>query len=328
VKADRLTAGPQTTVSFTAGALTVNQAANFVSGQTFTVGTENSAAQLWLGAGSHSFAGGLRVTPHSTFTGAGTVSGSVSNAGTLAIGSPMGRLTLNGDLGLADSAVAAFELGGPAQGSQYDFLRVTNAVQFGGLLRVALINGYRPASNDVFTLMRFGSGTGSFLNVARGARLVLEGSEVTARVDYTGTALRLSEFCHANPATNEIDPAWALRYFGHSPLTEEEKQADADGDGLRNAEEYRAGTDPLDPASVLRITSIRRDGTGGMTLRFLCVAGRNYFIAYSTNLVSWTEVDAPAFTTPAPGLCEWIDDGSQTRGFPAGARRAYRVGTR
>lgn len=327
VQVDRLVTTPQTAIRFAAGALTVHHRATLAGGQTFTVGTETSAAQLFLGPGNHAFAGGLRVAPGSTFTGAGTLSGHVTNAGTLALGSSLGRLTVEGNFGLADSAVAAFDLGGPAQGGQNDSLWVTNAVHFGGLLRVALVHDYRPASNEVFTLMQFGSATGHFLNAANGARLALEGSDVTARVDYTGTALRLSEFHNANPATNEIDPAWALRYFGHTPLTEEEKQADADGDGLRNADEYWAGTDPLDPGSVLRITSVRREGAGAVALRFLCVPGKNYVVACSTNLVSWTEVGAPVLTTPVPGLCEWLDDGSQT-GFPAGASRFYRVGTR
>ena len=56
-----------------------------------------------------------------------------------------------------------------------------------------------------------------------------------------------------------IPAAWRIQYFGTNYLTDPRVGADADpdGDGMTNLQEYQAGTDPTNAASVLRITSLR-----------------------------------------------------------------------
>ncbi|MBP7276449.1 MAG: autotransporter-associated beta strand repeat-containing protein, partial [Kiritimatiellae bacterium] len=61
------------------------------------------------------------------------------------------------------------------------------------------------------------------------------------------------------------------------------RDADPDGDGLTNWEEYLAGTDPLDPNSMLEITSIERTSTG-FRLTWTSKAGRWYVVQMSTAL--------------------------------------------
>lgn len=57
---------------------------------------------------------------------------------------------------------------------------------------------------------------------------------------------------------NGLPDAWELQYFGHIGV---DPGVDADGDGLTNAQEYAAGTDPNDPtAGDLVITPILADG--------------------------------------------------------------------
>ena len=256
----------------------------------------------------------------------GNVTGNITNAGTLNVGGAAAdRLILSGNLRLSDEGQVRFDLGGPSQGTQYDFMQISNAVQLGGRLRVGLIGGFVPASNAVFTLMQFGSKTGSFLNAPSGSRLGLEGSTVSARVDYSGGTLRLLEFQSAGPAMAEIDEAWAIQYFGHSPLTAEEKESDTDGDGLSNVAEYLAGTNPVDPANVLKIMATAWRGSNQLALQFQCVSGKTYGIQYSRDLHSWQEVAAPLWHSLDTGLCEWVDDGSQTGGLEGGIPRYYRV---
>jgi T5SS/PEP-CTERM-associated repeat protein len=320
------TAGPQSFLNFNGGVLNVQRSVAIANGRSLAVGNGAAPAQFLVKRGSHAFADGLRVLPNAVLAIAGNVTGSITNAGTLNVGGATAdRLTVSGNLRLSDEGQVRFDLGGPSQGTQYDFMQVSNAVQLGGRLRVGLIGGFVPASNAVFTLMQFASKSGSFLNAPSGARLGLEGSSISARVDYSGNTLRLLEFQAAGPAMAEIDDAWAAQYFGHAPLTEQEKESDTDGDGLSNAAEYLAGTSPVDPASVLKILTPEWRGPSQLALQFQCVSGKMYGIYYSSDLHSWQEVTAPLWQSLASGLCEWVDDGSQTGGFPAGTPRFYRV---
>ena len=324
---DHINAGlPQSLLDFSAGALTVKgMVVN--NSRPLLVGDGVASARLTLAPGTHSFAHGLAILPNAALTASGLLNASLTNSGELAIGSIAASLTLNGSLHLNESATTTFDLGGLTPGTQHDFLNVSNVVRFGGRLRIGVVNGFVPASNSVFTLMRFAGASGTFVNAPSGTRIRLENSNVTCLVDYSGSVLRLSNFQNANPATIDIDESWALRYFGHFPLTYEERVGDADGDGLDNYSEYVAGTDPLDEASVLRMTLMRLNAEGHATLQFKCVSNKTYCISYSDDLMTWSDVASPALSYPSPEVCEWIDDGSATGGtLPSSSPpRFYRI---
>ena len=86
--------------------------------------------------------------------------------------------------------------------------------------------------------------------------------------------------------------------------------ADNDGDGVSNAAEVAAGTNPLDATSVFKITSIAPSSGGGITITWSTVAGKTYYVEASSSLAggSWTTI-SPAITgtgtytdsTPGPG---------------------------
>jgi hypothetical protein len=61
--------------------------------------------------------------------------------------------------------------------------------------------------------------------------------------------------------------------------------ADSDGDGLNNWQEWRCGTDPTNALSALRLLAPVADGTN-VTVTWQSVAGVNYFLERSTNLVA------------------------------------------
>ncbi|MEO7299447.1 MAG: hypothetical protein ABI042_12830 [Verrucomicrobiota bacterium] len=61
---------------------------------------------------------------------------------------------------------------------------------------------------------------------------------------------------------------------------------DNDGDGMSNLNEYLAGTDPLDPASSLRLFPLVKSSSGAL-LRFPSVTDKRYALEFTTNFLGW-----------------------------------------
>jgi hypothetical protein len=112
-----------------------------------------------------------------------------------------------------------------------------------------------------------------------------------------------------NNVTNSFDAdndglpdSWEIQYFGSINDPRATPDADPDGDGFSNIQEYIAGTDPLDPNSNLRITSVNvTPGSGA--IHFNAVAGHTYTIQYRTDIGSglWIKlVDVPAQGSSGP----------------------------
>ena len=82
-----------------------------------------------------------------------------------------------------------------------------------------------------------------------------------------------------------LPDAWTQQYFGH-PLAQAGDRSratdDADGDGLRNGQEFLAGTDPTNALSVLKVDSLSVDH--GAVLRFGAVSNRTYTVQYCDQL--------------------------------------------
>jgi hypothetical protein len=93
-----------------------------------------------------------------------------------------------------------------------------------------------------------------------------------------------------------LPDAWEIQYFGSISDPRATPNADPDGDGFTNLQEYYAGTDPLDPNSLLKINSVNV-ASGTATIHFNAIAGRTYSILYRADLrnSSWNKlVDVPA----------------------------------
>ena len=102
----------------------------------------------------------------------------MSNAGTIAPGFSAGALSIENDLTLASMSVLSIEVGGLAQGTQYDLLTEGGSValNLNGSLSVSLINGFVPDSAALFTVVSSNQNlNGTFLNIANGARLFSNG---------------------------------------------------------------------------------------------------------------------------------------------------------
>lgn len=85
------------------------------------------------------------------------------------------------------------------------------------------------------------------------------------------------------PGVSSVFIGW-LQGYG-LPTDGSADYADPDGDGMNNWQEWRAGTDPTNSASALRLLSPARSGTK-VVLTWQSVSGINYFLQRSTNLGS------------------------------------------
>ncbi len=90
---------------------------------------------------------------------------------------------------------------------------------------------------------------------------------------------------------DNIPDAWRLRHFGALNNLLSAALADADGDGIPNWAEFRAGTDPNDANSGLQL---RAPGlmSGGPRLRWPTVPGKTYVLEIAASIAStnWTAI--------------------------------------
>jgi hypothetical protein len=119
-------------------------------------------------------------------------------------------------------------------------------------------------------------------------------------------------------APNGLPVAWLLTYFGSTKVS---TNADADGDGMSNAQEYLAGTNPTNSTDNLAITTVTANSDGTLaSLTWKSVLNRCYYIQKRLNLTSTNWFDS--------GLGLIAPDGSSTfRSIPDtnALMRFYRV---
>ncbi len=142
----------------------------------------------------------------------------------------------------------------------------------------------------------------------------LVGSPPTLEID--GVALR-----DTDTDANGLPDDWEEFHFGSLHVNAAE---DADHDGQSNMDEFRAGNNPTNAASVQKILSIHQNEEGVRVLRFRYVPSHRYAIEYSEDLSHWATVEGAVFTYElGSAVVEWPDDGSLTGGIAS--RRFYRI---
>jgi len=175
---------------------------SFTAGYTQTAGSTAAQGGILASNGTLDIQGG-------SVGGSGTLSANIANAGHLTPGLSSGVVTIGGTVTQTAGAAFDVELGGLVAGAEHDQANITGVATLAGALNVTLVNGFTPADLDTFTIMTFGSATGSFSSI----NLPTLGGDLVWKV-------------HNNPTSIVL-----------------EVLDDLDGDGVRNMEDCA----PQDP---------------------------------------------------------------------------------
>jgi hypothetical protein len=97
-----------------------------------------------------------------TLTGAGAITGSVSNNAAIGTGATPGLLAISGNYTEGPNAHLAIKLGGTSAGANYDQLSVGGNASLAGSLDVSYWNGFTPAASNVFTVLACSALAGQF----------------------------------------------------------------------------------------------------------------------------------------------------------------------
>jgi T5SS/PEP-CTERM-associated repeat protein len=133
----------------------------------FTVGNGTNTATLNLLGGHHSFANGVQISSNAFLTGTGTNAGNVSCAGTVSPGgtNSIASLFITSNYTQTASGTFKVKIGGLTAGTQFDQLNVTGMAALAGALNIVFTNGFNPHPGDAFTVLTYGSHSGTFATV-------------------------------------------------------------------------------------------------------------------------------------------------------------------
>ena len=109
--------------------------------------------------------------------------------------------------------------------------------------------------------------------------------------------------------SDTIPDVWALVY-GSGALA---PAADADGDGMSNAVEGAAGTNPFQPGSTIKVTSVTLDA-GGLHLTFPTQSGKRYQVQSTPSLAPAVWANAGAPPVPASAAPAFVHTAGASEG--------------
>ena len=192
--------------------------------------------------------------------GVGMITGNVSNVGAIVQPGGVGAtgiLTVSGAYSQASGGTLTTEIGGATAGTRYDQLKVTGAVSLAGTVNAPVINGFTPPPSSTFSVLTYGSRSGSFTTVNSATGLTPSYSASAFSLSSAGA----SPFAPLPTNTPET-PGVAMQANSAGILSGTVLRA-FDSQFIDNAQ-------PLPFASgVLRSFVVDRDPTAGVALDFV-----------------------------------------------------------
>jgi hypothetical protein len=152
--------------------------------------TASDGTTVDLGDGTLTPGDTLSLESGASLVGSGTLNSNLINSGEVSPGSSPGIITVDGDYTQSADGLLTIELGGTTPGSGYDQLAVTGIANLAGTLDVSLLGEFHPSPGNSFTILTFGSHTGSFTTI----NLPIPPPEVGMewQTEYTSNALVLT----------------------------------------------------------------------------------------------------------------------------------------
>ncbi len=161
---------------------------------------------------------------------------------------------------------------------------------------------------------------------------IQDGAFTRVKFAHTGspTGIRLGP----DSVGDGVPDAWRQHHFGPAASTNASTCAtcDADGDGVHNAAEYRAGTDPTASGEFLRVSGAALQpvpGTNRVRVSWSSKPGIPYRLEWKNDLADtslWQLINT--IYTGNNSTLDWFDDGSLTGlppGDPPNNQRFYRI---
>jgi hypothetical protein len=252
------------------------------------VGGGTNSALIEFQGGNYVFTNGFKIETNVSLVGSSTLVGNFTNAGIIAPGlpaAPAGRITISGNLRLASSSKLDLEIGGYAP-AQSDLITVSGNVFLGGSLSVKFINHFQAlmTNGSSFVLVNAGSPfNGTFANVASGSTITTTDGYARFTVHFAGeNTLRLTDLVILDDDNDGL-PNWWEDQFALNKNSSGDAALDTDGDGASNINEFLAGTDPTNAASVFRVRGVSAE-TNTVRITWNAVGGKSYRLQTSTNI--------------------------------------------
>ncbi len=268
-----------------AGKLTLPSANSYTGATSINAGTLNVTGSLAAGSA-------VTVGASGTLGGSGTVNGTVASSGTIAPGNAaVGTLTTG-------AATLTGTLAVEIDGANSDKLVSSGNVSLSGALTVTLLTG--GFTQPSYVIAQGNSLSGTFSSVPSGYAVTYSATQATL------TQASVSDYGSWATSFGLQNP-----WFGTNPALNGEPDADPDGDGLSNQQEYAFGLVPNSGSSVNPIAAQLNKATGKFSYTRRATpasTGLAYTVKTSTTLSGWaTDSGATQSVTGTVGAVQTVE---------------------